>query len=180
LSPNKKLILYNRLEIEKLQEFGKDFPWKKPEYCPVCKSKRLWGHGYVIRYFSKGQEGVYLKRWRCPECGAVHTVRPEGFLPRIMTPIKGIYNVLVNKLNGGTFFREFSRQSQQYWWKGFQFQYDRQKRKNSSTDFLREQLHSHGIFTGKALKYRVIPVSYKSPYLTFALTCGKYHCYADP
>lgn len=180
MSPNKKLLLYVRLKLKKLQECGKDFPWEKPHYCPSCRGKRLWGHGYVLRYFSTVQEGIYLKRWRCPECGAVHAVRPEGFLPRIMTPIREIHTVLVKKITGGTFTSNLSRQSQQYWWKGFKFQYDRQKRKSSRIEFLKRKLNDHGIFTGKSLKYRVIQGRWNLPYLTFALTCITSPCYADP
>ncbi len=146
----------------------------------MCKGKRLWGHGYVLRYFSFSSEGVYLKRFRCPECHTVHTVRPEGFSPRIMTPIKDICKVLKTKIAGGTYSAVFSRQNQQYWWKGFIFQWGRQQRESSRSEFLKEQIKGHGLFTGKALKYRVIPVSYELPYLSFALTCGYSPCYDDP
>jgi len=39
----------------------------------------LWGHGYVERYFGELSERIPLKRWRCPDCCAVHTVRPDNY-----------------------------------------------------------------------------------------------------
>jgi len=123
-----------------------------------------------VRYFSFSKEGLYLKRYRCPDCHAVHTVRLEGFLPRVQTSIDKIISVVKSRIDGKKYLLKLNRQSQQYWWKGFLFQSKRLKRKKSLKDFLETQIVQRGLFTGKALKYRVIPTVYNSPYLSFAVT----------
>ena len=67
-----KTLLMCRIDLEKIQGLGKQFPWKNPKNCPCCSASRLWGHGYVLRYFVGVALGLWMKRWRCPDCGAVH------------------------------------------------------------------------------------------------------------
>ncbi len=77
----KNTILICRMDLEIIQAFGKHFKWKNPGICPNCIGARLWGHGFVLRYFAGFVCGLWMKRWRCPDCGSVHTVRPEEFSP---------------------------------------------------------------------------------------------------
>jgi hypothetical protein len=44
---------------------------------PSMRGPRLWGHGHVPRYLDALVEPVWVKRWRCPVCRAVHTLRPD-------------------------------------------------------------------------------------------------------
>jgi hypothetical protein len=105
-----------------LLEKQKKYPWIRPKSCPCCKSKRLWGHGYTLRYFDEIDDPVPLKRWRCPDCGAVHTIRPttysEGFSSLKTTHFKSISE----KISRGRWLSDISRQKQQYWYKGFKRQ----------------------------------------------------------
>jgi hypothetical protein len=85
--------------LEKLQELGKQFCWKKPDSCPECGSMRLWGHGFVLRQFVGFAQGLWMKRYRCPDCHAVHTCRPEQFLPGMQYPIQTQKSSLEAKLS---------------------------------------------------------------------------------
>jgi len=110
-----KLLLLFRIDLQKIQELGKKYPWKKPKKCPSCNSIRLWGHGYVIRYFYKYTFGIWMKRWRCPDCGAVHAAKPCEYPPGFQYPAKIMKRTLLTKLGGEPFPGEIPRQNQQYW-----------------------------------------------------------------
>jgi hypothetical protein len=60
-----------------------------------------------------------VKRWRCPECRAVHTLRPDTHWRRFWAPLALIVASLQGKLEGRRWGHEFPRQRQQYWWQGF-------------------------------------------------------------
>jgi hypothetical protein len=70
------LILYLSVNLHKISTVGKKFHWQRPLPCPRCGGVRLWSHGYVERYFGRFAEQLWMKRWRCPDCRAVHTARP--------------------------------------------------------------------------------------------------------
>ena len=83
---------------------------------------RLWGHGYVTRYFDDTVEPLWVKRWRCVECGAVHTVRPSTHWRRFWAPLALICVCLQGKTQGKPWQAGCSRQRQQYWWRGYRIQ----------------------------------------------------------
>ena len=111
ISPNRPstkgilLILPFEVNVKRLVEEGKDFPWPRPEQCPRCEGQRLWGHGYVQRYFEGWSERIWIKRYRCPDCRAVHTLRPErfykGFYYSIWTILLSILNRVIHNLCDG-------------------------------------------------------------------------------
>jgi hypothetical protein len=112
-------ILICRTDLEELQESGKQFRWKKPNSCPECGSRRLWGHGFVLRQFVEFAQGLWMKRYRCPDCHAVHTCRPENFLPGMQYPVQTQSGSLEARLAGRPFVKTVPRQIQQHWWKAF-------------------------------------------------------------
>lgn len=101
---------------------GKLYPWPRPGWCPRCGGRRLWGHGYVPRYFDDLPEPLWIKRWRCPDCGAVHTCRPDSHWRRFLAPITVILTSLAGKLAGFPWRKNESRQRQQYWYRGYVIQ----------------------------------------------------------
>ena len=104
--------------LAELFSLGKLYPWPRPGWCPRCGSQRLWGHGYVRRYFDGVSEPLWIKRWRCPECGGVHTCRPDSHWRRFLAPIAVILASLVGKITGRIWPRSECRQRQQYWYRG--------------------------------------------------------------
>lgn len=80
---------------------GKDYPWELPATCPRCGYYRVWGHGFVARYFQGFTTCLYLKCGRCPACGCVVTLRPDSHFPRIGTAITTIRSHLAERLGSG-------------------------------------------------------------------------------
>jgi hypothetical protein len=121
------LILHFAVDVKRLAECGKEYPWPRPHRCPCCQGRRLWGHGYVFRYFDGISEGLWMKRFRCPDCRAVHTSRLKGFYRGFSYSIFSILLSLLEKIIHNRWLRCLSRQAQQYWWRGLRFQASRRK-----------------------------------------------------
>ena len=116
------LILHFDLKIKELKKEGKDYLWPRPAACPCCGGK-LWGHGYTARYFSGYSKSIWLKRYRCIECHAVHTLRPKTHWRRFQAGISTIIESLRCKIIDNQWIQNnFSRQGKQYWWQGFKTQ----------------------------------------------------------
>jgi hypothetical protein len=120
--PRGLLILHVRVDVKRLREEGKRYPWPRPRRCPRCKG-RLWGHGYVLRYFEECW-ALWMKRWRCPDCRAVHTARPRRHCPRFRYGIGTILKTLRTKIREDR-WTPLSHQLQLYWWRGLQVQCSR-------------------------------------------------------
>lgn len=133
MSPNRPspkgylLILHFAVDVKRLVEEGKDYPWPRPHRCPRCQGSRLWGHGYVFRYFEGISEGLWMKRFRCPDCKAVHTCRIQEFYRGFHYSRLSILLSLLSKIIHGRWLRCLSRQVQQYWYRGLRFQASRRR-----------------------------------------------------
>lgn len=110
------MILFIQISIDQLSKMGKDFKWGK-YFCKECQ-RNAWGHGFVSRYFSEHKEQVPVKRYRCPGCGKVLTVRPEGYFQSIRSSISTISDILKAKLKG-YWPRDFPRQRGGHWLRRF-------------------------------------------------------------
>lgn len=117
LSNNISLVLYFSVEVKELFALGKSYPWEKPRRCQACAGGRLWGHGFATRYFEGFSEALWIKRYRCPECGAVHSARPESYASRFRQRSSEILRSLANKISVGKWLSSITRQNQQYWLK---------------------------------------------------------------
>ncbi len=163
------MILIFRLNLEIIKDLGKKYLWNKPNMCPSCRGNRLWGHGFVLRYFQGFHLGLWMKKWRCPDCGAVHTGRPYDYPPGFQHSENTIYNAIRNKLSQKSYLKEISYQTQQYWHKALSFQ---SRLNNNWIDI--EKFFTQYIMNGQLmitfrLKYRVIPCSSDPPHLLFAV-----------
>ena len=116
------LIIYSSVDFKSLRRDGKSYRWPRPVRCPRCGGMRLWGHGYVQRFFDGEEDSLPIKRWRCPDCGAVHTMRPHTHWRGFWAPWSVIFATLLIKTAGGRWPSGISRQRQQYWWRGYQIQ----------------------------------------------------------
>ena len=92
------MILSTKITIEELSKNSRHFKWDK-YFCDKCH-RYMWGHGYCLRYFSDILESVYLKRYRCPGCRKVVTIRPEGYWKYLRSSIRAIYEALRVRLTG--------------------------------------------------------------------------------
>ena len=169
---SKTLLLLFRINLQMIQELGKKYPWEKPKKCPSCGGIRLWGHGYVIRYFYEYISGIWMKRWRCPDCGAVHTARPCEYTLGFQYPKKIINRSLLTKLGGNPFLSDIPRQNQQYWMKAFKFQSKQLADWVSPIEYFMTFIKSGQKQVTNRLKYRRIYHDSDPPYLPFAVTAG--------
>lgn len=165
-----QLILLCRINLKNIQELGKEFPWKNPGTCPSCGTRRLWGHGFVLRYFFDYNEGLWMKRWRCADCGAVHTARPAEYTPGVHYRQKLQLNSLRAKLSGRPFLTDISRQVQQHWLKLFHRLCGREENWSDPLVVL-DRLVADGQFhLTKRPIHRENRRGALPPYLSFALT----------
>ena len=116
------MVLPVSVSVAEILSQGKRYSWLRPGRCPRCGGSRLWGHGFVPRYFDGVPEPVWVKRWRCPDCGAVHTCRPRSHWRRFLAPISVILASLGAKLAGLRWPQGENRQRQQYWYHGYLIQ----------------------------------------------------------
>ena len=139
------MILYSKVSVKEIFKKGKDYVWPRPERCPKCGSGRLWGHGYVARYFEGFEESLWMKRWRCADCGGVHTMRPEGFWRRFRHSVTRIVKSLKEKISVGGWLGDLGRQAQQYWWRGFGRQCGREGKTGERRLKILERMLERGI-----------------------------------
>jgi hypothetical protein len=169
------LILYCEIDFKSLLELGKKYPWSKPWKCPGCSGLRLWGHGYVRRYFDGHINIFWIKRYRCPNCRSVHTLRPETHYRRFQAGWVKIALSLLGKILSAKWSEDISRQRRQYWWRGFSKQVSRHDTfLNGQLWSLFELLLRRIILSTHSLIYFDIRPFIVSPYLSFAVTfpCG--------
>lgn len=96
------MILAVAALLKEIVDKAKDYPWPKPAQCPRCHRKRLWGHGFVLAWFDECGSSVYLRRYRCPECGCVIKLKPEGYFNRFQASIQAIRTSICHRLRTGT------------------------------------------------------------------------------
>lgn len=60
-----------------------------------------------------------MRRYYCPDCGSVHTLRPQCYERRFAAPVCLIFLSLYSKLKNMPWLDCITRQRQQYWMRGF-------------------------------------------------------------
>ncbi len=156
------------VDLRILLNQGRQYAWPRPPYCPRCGGTRLWGHGYVRRSFDDCPEALLIKRWRCPDCHAVHTMRPSSHWRGFWATIALIVSSLQAKLSREPWLRAISRQRQQYWWHGFQ----RQQHLQGAATELYDLLAAGVIASTHSLRFRRVVSLRKDPHRIFAVTTG--------
>lgn len=109
-----------------------------------------------------------MKRWRCVDCGAVHTMRPASHWRGFWATIVLITRSLLAKVEGRRWLAEVSRQRQQYWWRGFQ----RQRHVAGIPTSLRE-LEAQGVIAAThSMRFRRQEPMRYDPHRIFAVTAA--------
>jgi hypothetical protein len=116
------VVLHVAVDVKRLLELGKKYPWPRPGRCLSCKSRRIWGHGYVRRYFEGFPHPLWVRRLRCPECGTVYTLRPDLFYRGFQYSFMTILFSLMMKITNHRWLSCIPRQTQQYWYRGLRLQ----------------------------------------------------------
>jgi hypothetical protein len=119
------MIIWTAVNFKKLLQLGKEYFWSQPVSCPGCGGL-LWGHGYVWRFFLEAPKGCWIKRYCCPDCGKVITMRPIGYWPRFFHDREIIRGTLqyqnthcvwppgLKRQTGGHWLRELSTQVRKF------------------------------------------------------------------
>lgn len=108
------MIVYANVSLRHLAAVGRAFKWNRPSCQNHCHRK-VWGHGWVRRYFDGHPEGISLQRFRCPECHTVFTSRPEGYWPRFQAAGRFIYDTLCRRLDQRLWPPGVTRQRAGHW-----------------------------------------------------------------
>jgi len=113
------LSLFFMMCVKEIFRLGKDYRFPRPERClrEGCGSSRIWGHGFVLRYLDGYAEPLWFRRWRCPDCGCVYTIRHADYWSRHHTPIQNIIAGISHRITHGFWDRTsgLSRQRQGHW-----------------------------------------------------------------
>lgn len=160
------LILYLSVDCSEISRVGKGFGWPRPSRCPGCRGSRLWGHGYVRRFFDGTADALWMKRWRCPDCGAVHTMRPETHWRGFWADRTTILASLESKESGRRWLAHLGRERQQYWWRGFRIQ----RQFEGAVRTLGALVEQQVIAATHSLTHREIRTLSDAPHRIFAFT----------
>ena len=117
ISRNGAMVISFSVELKKLFELGRDYPWPRPDSCSRCSSYRLWGHGFVSAYFDGYAQPLTLKRYRCPDCGCVIRLRPAGYFRRFQASITVIRSSIVSKVSKSKWIGGINRERQRHWFR---------------------------------------------------------------
>lgn len=110
------LILFMDLCVKTLAALGRNYRWQRLERCPRCSGVRVWGHGFVVAYFDQaGAQGVFLRRYRCPECRVVIRVRPWGYWKRIQASVEAVRQSVRHRIGTGRWPPGSNPARQRHW-----------------------------------------------------------------
>lgn len=94
---------------------GGNFNWPRPSCCPRCQHYKVWGHGFVERFFDSFSTSLLIKRFRCNHCGCVICCRPTTHFDRIQSSRKAIKSSITHRLMGGCWPTGTPGNRQRHW-----------------------------------------------------------------
>lgn len=95
------MIDFVAVQLKEIFEQGKDFQWVRPAACLKCHHYKVWGHGFVPRFFDGFVFCLYMKCYRCPLCRCVMTSRPDSHFSRIRCCKETIRALLALRITTG-------------------------------------------------------------------------------
>ncbi|MFH2219953.1 MAG: hypothetical protein ABII68_09890 [Pseudomonadota bacterium] len=110
------MVLFFSVALKTLFREGRNYPWPRPDGCPRCKRFTVWGHGFATAIFDGYDQPLLLKRYRCPDCGCVIRLRPEGYFKRFQAPIETIRASIARKSTKNRWLPGISRSRQRHWY----------------------------------------------------------------
>jgi hypothetical protein len=110
------VILYSAVDVKELYRLGRHYPWERPQKCLSCGG-RIWGHGFVSRYFEPFAGVFWIRCYRCPDCTTVYTMRPSLYLRGFRYELCLILSCLFHRVITTRWQQNVCRQLQQAWWK---------------------------------------------------------------
>jgi len=101
LSQRALMIWFVAVDLKRIHEQGRNFSWPRPPHCLRCRNWKVWGHGYVERYFDGFDKALPIKCYWCPACGCVITLRPKSHFARIHSSKETVRHHLTHRLKIG-------------------------------------------------------------------------------
>ena len=111
------MVIFVDVDVNEIARLGRDFPWQKPFSCPKCNIG-FWWHGFVLAYFDHLSQAIFLRRLRCPLCGAVHRLRPKAYWSRFRSSIQ-VISQTIDRFLGQGWQSESPGSRQRLWWRRF-------------------------------------------------------------
>ena len=111
------MIIFVTVKLKKLFKKERNYPWPRPENCPRCNDYKVWGHGYAQAIFDGYKQPLLLKLYRCPVCGCVIRLRPEGYFKRFQAPVETIRSSIACKATTDRWLPGISRSRQRHWFR---------------------------------------------------------------
>ncbi len=115
LQKNRNMIQFVAVILKELFDQGRNFSWDRPPKCPKCDSFKVWGHGFVPAYFDFFDAPLLLKRYRCPDCGGVITMRPASHFSGFQASRTTIRFALQHRTNHGKWPPGLSSARMRHW-----------------------------------------------------------------
>lgn len=109
------MIVEVKADIKKVFKLGKKYKWQKPARCHHCNEPTVWGHGFVLSFFDGFDQGIYLKRYRCPYCHTVFKMKPYGYFNRFQADGKLIFSSILNRVYKDRYLSGLSWSRQHFW-----------------------------------------------------------------
>jgi len=109
------MIIKVKADIKKIFKLGKKYKWQKPARCHHCDEPTLWGHGFVLSFFDGFDQGIYLKRYRCPYCHTIFKLKPYGYFKKFQADIRQIFSSIRSQIYAGRYLPGLSWSRQHFW-----------------------------------------------------------------
>jgi len=114
------MVIFVRVKLKKLFKKERNYSWPRPENCPSCNDYKVWGHGYAQAIFDGYNEPLLLKLYRCPVCGCVIRLRPEGYFKRFQAPVGTIRSSIACKSTTDRWLSGIIPNRQRHWFRALQ------------------------------------------------------------
>ena len=109
------MIMSIPVDFNLLLNLKKNYPWPRPDHCSNCNNPNLWGHGFVDTFFDCEKFALPLKRYRCPNCGNVIKLKPQGYFNRFHATIDTIRESISSLAITGKYITGITYQRQYRW-----------------------------------------------------------------
>jgi hypothetical protein len=109
------MVLFIPVILKTLFDQGRKYAWPRPTDCPHCGSCTVWGHGFAEVLFDGYNRPLLLKLYRCPDCGCVIRLRPQGYFKRFQAPVEIIRASILCKSASNRWLAGIDRCRQCHW-----------------------------------------------------------------
>ena len=95
------MIAFFSLNLNEIAKSPREYAWPRPDGCSRCGHHTVWCHDFVRVIFEGFADELCMRRYRCPRCGCVIRLRPEGFFARHQSDAATIRAALGHRLAKG-------------------------------------------------------------------------------